>query len=159
MATDAMDAWVGRVLGFQMLASRPSGGKVSIMRLGKARVEWIDVRRTAVSEVSRLRDAIADEYADDDEQAMQLANALSDLDERINWLDATLEDQLDAVLNAADAERPPLVRTARATLDRFTGYLTGDAIMKELDGNEVLPDIVVVAPLKTALTNIAAALG
>jgi hypothetical protein len=154
-----MDAWVGRVLGIQPGTANAGAGSISIMRLGKARIEWIAVRRNAQAGIGRLRDAIADEFADDEEQAVQLANALSDLGERIDWLDATLEQQLDAVLTADAAKRPPLISTARATLDRFTSLLAGDPILKAIDGNDVLPEVVVVAPLQAALSNIASALG
>jgi len=162
MATDAMNAWVGRVLGVSVdaaPAAQPSSGAVSIMKLGKARVEWIGIRAQAAADLARLTEAISAEFADDAEQAPQLAAAVKQLRERIDRLDPTLEEQLDQVLQAPDAARPPLVQAARKTLGDFTRFIATDPIMTKLDGNEVLPDMMVVASLRMALINIAAALG
>ena len=162
MATKDMNDWVARVLGVTIGA--PSGGDsastgtFSVMRLGKARVEWIGVRRAAVSEIERLRETINAEFKDDEEQAAQLAAALGELGQRINYLNPTLEEQLDALLNASPAEQGKFVGVARDTLEQFISYLDTDELMMEFDGNEVLPDMVVVAPMRAALSNIAAAM-
>ena len=158
MATPEMDAWVERVLNVKSGADGTAGA-VSVMRLGKARVEWIGVRRTAVTEIGRLREAIKNEFENDAEQAAQLAAALAKLGQRIDKLDPTLEQQLDVVLNAAEAARPAPVAVARRTLQDFITYLQTDEVLVEVDGNEVLPDIAVVGNMRAALGNIAAALG
>jgi hypothetical protein len=74
-------------------------------------------------------------------------------------LDGALNDELDAVLTADVAKRPPLTETARASLQRLTKYVTGNPIMSELDGNEVLPQMQVTGPLVARLQAIADALG
>jgi len=156
-----MDAWVERVLNVKSAASGTAGtgGTLSVMKLGKARVEWIGVRRNAVGEIGRLREAIRDEFQDDEEQAAQLEAALAKLGQRIDKLDPTLEQQLDVVLNAAEAARPAPAEVARRTLQDVIDYLQTDEVLAEVDGNEVLPDIAVVGNMRAALGNIAAALG
>jgi hypothetical protein len=145
------------------LASAPSaaGGTsgVSLVKLGKARLEWIAVRRDALEGIRRLRTAIEAEFGDDAEQTQPLQAALRKLDEGIDQLEAELPDQLDAVLNADPAERPALVTVARRTLTRLTTYLSTDEVMQELDDNEVVEGLQVVGPVQAKLQEISQALG
>ena len=139
----------------------PTGatGKVSLVKLGKARLEWITVRDAALADIRKLQAAIAAEFRDDKEQVAELKSALVKLNESIRELEAKLHDELDQVLNAAEAARPPLVAIARKTLSRLTSYLDTDPIMGELDDNEVVPGMMVVAPVRAKLDEISAALG
>ncbi len=157
MATKAMDDWVARVLG--VTTSQSDGGVLSVVRLGRARVEWTGTRHAAVAGLARLRDAIDAEFRDDENQAAQLTAALAELRRRMDALDTTLEDQLDAVLNADPSGRPRLAGPARGSLQKFISFLDTDELMMELDNNEVLPDLVVVAPMRAALGSIQAAIG
>ena len=60
----------------------------------------------------------------------------------------------------ADAgKRAGLADTARTTMQRLAGLVDGNPIMARLDGNEVLPEMQVRAPLASGLRAIAAALG
>ena len=161
MPTQDQSVWVERVLGVSVGGAAPDAGAgaLSVMKLGRARVEWIGVRRAAVAGIVQLRDAIDAEFKDDAEQSKQLASALAQLGERIGRLDSTLEDQLDVVLNAAPADRPKPISVARSTLQSFMTYLATDDLLAAIDGNEVMPSLAAVAPMRAALGGIAAALG
>jgi len=136
----------------------PLDGKLSVAALGKSRVEWLTVRNQALADMQRLKEAIAQEFADDVEQAAALASALATLDGLMQRIDVRLADELDAVLNADAAARPPLVAQVRATLAQLHALLA-DPVMAELDGNEVLPEMLVAAPIRAKLVEISAALG
>jgi hypothetical protein len=134
-------------------------GKVSLVKLGKARLEWIGVRDAALADIRKLQKSIEAEFRDDAEQAQELKAALARLNESIRELEAKLHEELDQVLNAEEAARPALVGVARKTLTRLTSYLHTDPIMAELDDNEVVPGMKVAAPLRAKLDEISAALG
>jgi hypothetical protein len=139
-------------------ADAPPG--LSLVKLGKSRIEWAGLRDRAHADIERLQSALLDEFRDDDEQQPALAKAIGALDGVIEQLNADLENQLDAVLNAADpAERGKLIATAKTTMNRFTGFVTGDPVMSKLDGNEILPDLKVTGPLTAKLQEISASLG
>jgi hypothetical protein len=133
-------------------------GKLSVAALGKARLEWLTVRQQALADMHRLKDAITAEFRDDTEQAAALREALATLDGLMQRIDVQLAEQLDAVLNADAAARPPLVAQVRTTLAGLQ-QLLADPVMEELDGNEVLPDMLVAAPIRAKLVEISAALG
>jgi hypothetical protein len=139
----------------------PTGktGQVSLVKLGKARLEWIGVRDAALADIRKLQGAIAAEFRNDAEQTQELKAALTRLNESIRELEAKLHEELDQVLNAEEAARPALVGVARKTLTRLTSYLDSDPIMAELDDNEVVPGMKVVAPVRAKLDEISAALG
>lgn len=139
----------------------PTGGsgKVSLVKLGKARLEWITVRDAALADLRALQATIAAEFKSDAEQLQALKAALTKLNEGVRELEAKLPDELDLVLNAEEANRPPLIAAARKTIDRLTNYLNTDPIMAELDDNEVIPGMKVVAPVRAKINEISAALG
>ena len=88
-----------------------------------------------------------------------MANALKRLDKLIADLNEELEQQLDAVLNATEAQRPPLASTVKQTMKKFVRLVEADEIMVDLDGNDILSDMEVTEPLRLKLQTIAAALG
>ncbi len=163
-ASTAQNEWVVRVLG----AVLPDGGgatapatarPLSLVKLGKARVEFIGTQQRAVGEIKRLRQTLQTKFAGDASQSGQLGKADATLAALQDDLDSTLNDELDAVLTAEPGRRPPLIATARATLERLTGLVSSDPIMAELDGNELAPEMQVTAPLAARLRAIADALG
>jgi hypothetical protein len=81
-----------------------------------------------------------------------LADLVVDLNDGLN-------EKLDDVLTAEPAKRPALAATARASLQRTTKFVTSDPLMSDLDGNEVVPQMQVTAPLIARLQAIADALG
>src|SRR5262249_44923251 len=143
-------------------ATAPQGAPtaLSLIKLGKARLEWIGSRSKAVQDIGGLKAAIEAELKDDPEQQGQLAAALKRLDGLITELNEDLGNQLDAVLNASDpGQSQALARTAQATMDRFIKFVDTDEIMAELDGNEVLPGLQITGPLRAKLRDIAIGLG
>ena len=131
----------------------------STVKLGKARLEWLPLRDTAAGDIKKLKAAIASEFADDAEQAGPLAKALKKLDSLIAEVNNNLHEQLDAILNADAAGRAVLVAGAKATIARLTKVLDTDEVMVEIDDNEVVPGMAVVAPVRAKLQQISAALG
>jgi hypothetical protein len=155
----AQKDWVVRVLGVTPPGGDTGATGLSLVKLGKARVEFIEVQRRATTAIGLLRQTLQTHYADDTEQAPQLAKADGVLAALADGLDGALIDELDAVLTADVAKRPPLADAARVSLQRLTKYVTGNPIMSELDGNEVLPQMQVTGPLVARLQAIADALG
>jgi len=51
------------------------------------------------------------------------------------------------------------VKAAKATISKLTTLLDNDEVMVEIDDNEFLPGMLVVAPLKKKLQEISAAIG
>ena len=139
--------------------SSPAAGRLSLVKLGKARLEWLPIRDSAIQDVRRLSSAIAEEFRDDREQAQQLTAALKRLDGVIANLDNDLHSQLDAVLNADETGRPPLIDTVRQTIASFCKFVEADPVLAAIDDNEVLPGMSVKAPLVSKLGEISAALG
>lgn len=135
------------------------GSKVSLVKLGIARVEWRTTRDTAGADLRKLKAAIAEEFGDDSEQAGALTAAMKTLDNLTAEVENNLHEQLDAILNAEAQARGPLVKAAKATISKLTTLLDNDEVMVEIDDNEFLPGMLVVAPLKKKLQEISAAIG
>ena len=157
-------AWIERVLGIDLPGASETetgpDGDLSLVQLGIARVEFLSVQRQALGQLARLRSTLRNQYEDDAEQQDALARADTLLQGIEAGLGEALNDELDAVLNQADeAERRKLAGTARKTMQRLAALVDGNPIVAELDGNEVLPDMAVRAPLSARLRAIAAALG
>ena len=152
----AGDAWVIRALKVAL----PAGGTgLSLVKLGQARLAWGGVRGRALADIETVRAAVAAEFADDDEQQSALNAALTRIGGLAAHFNATLEDQLDAVLNAQERARPQLANAARATLSDYVTFLESDALMAAIDGNEITPQVQIAAPMRRALSDVAAALG
>src|SRR5262249_8276828 len=132
---------------------------LSLVKLGKARLEWLATRTHAIRDIEHLQAAIEVEFKDDPEQQVQLAAALKRLGALVTELNEELGNQLDAVLNAEDdGQRQALIRIAQATLARFRHFVDTDEVVALLDGNEVLPEMQVAAPVRSKLQGIAVAL-
>ncbi len=155
----AKQEWVARVLGITPQGGQAGGTGVSLVKLGKARIEFIEVQRQATRAIGLLRQTLQTRFGDDTAQAPQLAKADQTLASLADDLNDALNEKLDDVLKADPAKRPTLVAAARASLLRMTRLVTSDPIMNELDGNEVLPQTQVTGPLIARLQAIAAALG
>jgi uncharacterized protein YqeY len=137
-----------------------TGGKLSLVKLGKARIEWDQLRTKAVTDIGTLQQKLQEEYKDDADQSSQLAAAVKTLGGLVTQLNAELGAKLDDVLNAQDeGKRKPFIDGAKATMTKFIQFVQGDKIMMALDGNEIMPEMHVVAPLQGKLKEIASALG
>ncbi len=141
-----------------LAAGAKSAGQLSLVQLGKARLEWLDIWRSGVSEIERLKNTLLEMFRDDAKQAGQLAVALKDLDDTISQIDNTLSDRLDEVINANYDSRPKLIASAKAIIERLNASLS-TPLMLLMDDNDVVPGMLVVAPLRAKLQEISAALG
>jgi len=159
-ATAEQRAWVTRVLGLTGNETKTPSRALSLVKLGKSRLGWRADRLHLIVEIGRLQSALADDFGQDEAQAAALATAVARLDKLIEAFSSELDDSLDAVLNAADPkERLLHIKAAKTAVEQFGALLRSDAIIAELDGNEVLPDMSVAAPLRNRLDEISAALG
>lgn len=153
----AKRAWVGRVLGVTIPGV--TGGKFSVFALGRSRLEWRKQRLSAIAELGRLQAALTQKFANDTAQKQTLQAALKKFDDLISELGPDLDEDLDAVLNADEGKRKGLVDKAKSRLAKLERLVEQDPVVAELDGNEVLPDMKVTAPMRQRLNDIAASLG
>ena len=139
----------------------PQGdGKFSVMKLGKARIEWGQLASKAVADIGTLLELIDDEFGDDVAQKDQLASAKKRVEKLVADLKDELSPALDNVLNGKDeTQRKPLIDTAKGILAKYVKIVQSDPIMTNLDGNEVMPEMQVAGPMQSKLQEIAAALG
>ncbi len=159
----AQDAATGAKLLAQLTAvlDKLAGAapKLSIVKLGKARLEWIDTRLSGTDAIAKLKAAIAQDYADMPEAGAAVKKAADRLDQLIGGLNVALHEQLDLVLNAEGPTRDKEAEKARVMVRNFLKFVESDPVMKELDGNEFLPGMAVNAPIRAKLAEIVAALG
>lgn len=140
----------------------PTGGigGVSVMKLGKARIEWRNTREAAIKSMDVLKVKLAEGYESQPEMQSEVAGALKRLDEVFVKLNEVLYEQLDDVLNESDpGKRADLANVAKKTMADFMKYVDGDRVMRALDNNEFAPNTQITAPLRAKLQEIAAALG
>jgi hypothetical protein len=138
-------------------SAAPQG--LSLVKLGKARIEWPDTHTKAFDDLKRLKTRIEADYADMPEAASEVAGAISLLDKSFSTFNDKLHDQLDAVLNADETDRQSQIDAARAMINAFTKHVDSDPIISALDDNDILPDISIAAPIRAKLQEISTALG
>lgn len=136
-----------------------SESDLSVVKLGKARIEWLMVRDKALDDIRALKLVIAKEFADDAEQRTALVAALKTLDGIIAEFENDLHKQLDAILSADQAARVPLIAKAKTTIDLLRTKLDRDPVIVEFDQNEFVPDMSVVRPIQSTLDAILVSLG
>lgn len=132
---------------------------LSLVKLGKARIEWPDTRKVALGELGRLKAQIESDYADVPDAVGEVNKAIKMLDDSFSTFNEKLHDQLDEVLNASEQDRKTHVDAARDMITKFTKHVESDPIISALDGNDILPDVSIAAPIKVKLQEISAALG
>ncbi|GEM_PF-2741250 len=156
---DKIETMLGAAAGAKAAAQSGDAGAGSAAS-PKLASEWASARKDAVDGIEALAKKIQEEYRDEVDQKAQVAVAVG----KLRTLSGKLQDGLDKQLGAALAESDPakraaLARTAKATLASIAKVVVEDPLMAELDGNELLPDLKIVAPLKAKLREIATALG
>ena len=158
---DELEGLVKATRPMEGAGNGPKGdGKFSVMKLGKARIEWGQLASKAIADIGNLMELIEDEFGDDPNQKDQLANAKKRVEKLVADLKDELSPALDNVLNGQDeTQRKPLIETAKGMLAKYMKILQSDPIMTKLDGNEVMPDMQVAAPMQAKLQEISAALG
>ena len=136
-------------------------GGLSVKEIQEVRAKWAQERDKAIKEIKRLAEAIVKEFAAEKDQLPQVRKAVTDLYALADkQLKADLEHQLDAAASAKDAAaRAQAVSNARRALQEMQSLLDSHPVMRELDGNEILSDMRVVAPMKQTLSAVEAALG
>ncbi len=142
----------------EALLGKPISDSISLVALGKARLEWNAARQHAISELRRLKEILREVYEGDAEEEAALNNSFQRLDSMIEQMTEELGDSLDDVLNADLAQRPALAKLAKAILSRFTNFVESDEIMSVIDDNEYAPDMIVAQPLRDKLSDISTAL-
>jgi hypothetical protein len=140
-------------------ASQGSPEGISLMRLSRARLEWIKVRERSIGQIKQLQQTVNEEFKDDQEQRTALTTALNRLGSIFVELDNSLADQLDATINASGPEQARLAAVAAGTLQRFVNFVQNDELMQDLDGNDVMPSMKVTGPVLDRLYAIAEELG
>lgn len=138
---------------------KEEAGPVSLVKLGKVRLEWPETRTKAFADLDRLKKHIESEYSDMPEAAGAVSAALSQLDKSLATFNENLHEQLDEVLNADESDRKTQVDAAHDMIKRFNKHVDSDPILAELDGNDILPDVSIAAPIRAKLSEIATALG
>lgn len=132
----------------------------ALAKLGQARSEWMAARAQAVRGIEQLAQRIEQEYRDETGQQAQVKAATARLRALAGQLRADLETQLDAALKEKDANRrAAMLRTAKVALAAVVKTVAQDPLMKELDGNELMPELQIVKPMQERLREIAAVLG
>lgn len=129
-------------------------------RIDKALVDaWATVRSDALRGIDQLAKRIEQEYRDEHDQRKQVQDAVGRLRALAGQLKADLETQLAQAIKEADANRrAALLRTAKTTLTGVLRTVAQDPLMKELDGNELMPELKIVKPMQERLREIATAL-
>ena len=155
------DKWVRGILGLKgpmpskpapgVAAAQPddSGAAPATLALEQALAGLQNDQAVAFAAINRLANAIADEFADDAEQAGALGKAL----ERLHGLAARMNDaglnmSLRAVLEAPTAGQ---IVGAQALVEAMIQFANEDEVVSSIDGNEITPDMQVVAPLVNRL--------
>ncbi len=151
--------WISRVLGIDVRSGGAAGRatKVSLVKLGRARIEWRDTLAASRAELSAFKQALAQRFAGVPDPEGRVPAALKRLDESLTQLDDALLVQLDALLNGSEQDRPPLIAKAQSTMRAFRSRIAADPVMAALDGNEVRPETIVTGPLHAKLADIEAA--
>ncbi|MGZ5132479.1 MAG: hypothetical protein ACXWIQ_08505 [Caldimonas sp.] len=140
-------------------ATAQAGGGLSVQKLAKARLEWVNTRDVAIKEITALSKAIAAVFAKETAQAPKVKEAIGKLAALQVRLKSGLDHDLDAALSAEGAARAQAAAKAKASLQAIRKFVEEDELMKNLDNNEIMKSMSVVAPMKSSLSAIEAALG
>ena len=141
-------------------SAAPAGQGLSVRQLAVARLEWIKQRDRAVAEINHLVRTLVSTFSAEPEQKAQVKKAVEKFVDLERRLKVDLERQLEDAFGENDpAKRARLAATAKQTLRELQALMDKDAVVAELDGNELMPDMNVVAPMRDSLRAIEAALG
>jgi hypothetical protein len=148
-AKESADAAIDKAKG----ASQAAGS-------AKLATEWAAAAQDVRDGIKALVDKIKQEYSNEPDQKTQVADAVKKLESLSASLQNDLSAKLGAVFSEADpGKRADLTRSAKAAWANVAKMVASDELLRELDGNELLPSLKVVAPLKSKLRDIGTALG
>ena len=163
--TAAQADFLNKFLGIEIpaaanVADESAGGTVSIVKLGKARLEWAAHKKRMFAEINRLKNAVQKAYQTAPDMQGAVSGGLAKLDTALSQFSDDLADQLDAVLNESDPDRQQkLSGEAAKTAAGFLAFCDADPVVSAIDGNEFLPDMNIVGAARVRLHKITAALG
>ncbi|MEP3330501.1 hypothetical protein [Sedimentitalea sp.] len=133
---------------------------VSVKKLGQARLEWRNVRQSALKSITALKDNIREAYSDYPDLNQQVDKSLTRLDSAVAQLSDELGNALDEVLSEADATKRAEKAGDVANLTRkFINYTSSDPVLSSIDGTVFLPGVTVIQPIVDKLGELLNALG
>lgn len=133
---------------------------VSVKKLGQARLEWRNVRQSALKSVTTLKDNIRQAYSDYPDLTQQVDKSLTRLDGAVSQLSDELGEALDEVLSETDAaKRAEKARDVANLTRKFITYTSSDPVLSSIDGTVFLPGVAVIQPMVDKLGDLLNALG
>jgi hypothetical protein len=136
-----------------------SAAMVALKNLVPLVADWSIQREKAQKEIVHLRDQLYDEFKDDTAQALALSAAIARVNGLTEHLDEEIASGLDTLLNEDDpAMRKSMIEEMLGTVNAMAKFVGEDPLMSELDGNEIIPTMMVVSPLRDKITEIRALL-
>lgn len=143
----------------EIAAGAKGGGAASMVPLDQARAVWATARQSAVKEIGQLANQLEADYASVADQLAAAKKAANRLRELSKALRPDLEALLaGAIKEGSDARRQDLLKGARKAATQVRQLLDGNDLVPELDHNEVMPGMAVVAPMREGLKRVEAAL-
>jgi hypothetical protein len=146
----------------QLAAGRGAEATASAQaqQIGRAREGWVRVRTQFDREVRKLAGELDEIYREEPDQRDAVRRAKDELNKAADRITGDLEGQLEQLAREQDARRRDALRaTAKRTLESVQKLLAEDPLLKELDGNELNPGLVIVRPMQERLREVSAALG
>lgn len=148
---DVKNAWVLRVLGVTVgvtaggaegKAEGEGGARYSPVAIGKAALGWRKLCADSSGDLAKLKQAIIAAYSgdewDEDETAVVISR-VEQLDAVLAGLDADLADTVDDFLNTPQGpDKDKAMRAVLAEIDDYERMLSSDALLAEVDSNELL---------------------
>ncbi|HMC16489.1 MAG TPA: hypothetical protein VKI18_12705 [Albitalea sp.] len=154
------DAAEGRAKETADAAIDKARGAAQAPGSAKLATEWASAAQDVRDGIKSLIEKIKQEYSNEPDQKVQVADAVKKLEELSSSLQDDLSTKLSEVFGETDpAKRADLTRKAKVAWANVAKMVAGDKLLRELDGNELLPSLKVVAPLKARLSDIGRALG
>jgi hypothetical protein len=105
----------------------------------KARLAWLDARKSVEADLGKLKKAILAAYSDSPHMN-EVQSATRRLDVILRSLDEALADKLDEGLNASNPQaRTAINRQASDIIARYQGFIHASPLVREVDDNPFVP--------------------
>ncbi len=129
----------------------------NVVAFQRSRIEWIDTRRTMMSEMKKLEGAISAVCGGNPDLA-QIVSQVTSLSERLNAFDTQLEDILEQITVTPEGDaRSALKRDAQAKIAEYQNTLNSD-FFNDVDTNNGFANVNVASAAKEKLGTISKAL-
>jgi hypothetical protein len=137
-----------RLRGMLGLSPKMSGGSENWREdIARLRAAWEQGVSGVMDGVAQIKDAIREEFHDQDDGQSEVAGAMGMLDEVTARLRSGLVDALSGLEDAEGAQLSALSGNAAVQLAGMRSFLQNDGIATKLDGNEFAPGTQIVGPL------------